>query len=99
MTGETGITPTELADYVANLSPGCALWRATGGPLAWSDETHMLAAVEFRLRVLAWQKSEDGRKNRNQPKPINPPESVYKKRAQQQRVASKAEAFQRRAGG
>lgn len=95
---DPGMSLPDLADLVANLPPGCALWRATGGPLAWSDEVHMLAAVEFRLRVLAWQKSEDGQKNRKQPKPIEPPESVYERRASESREWEKMQAFLRRSG-
>lgn len=44
-----------LAELVACLPAGCAFWRSVGGPLAWSTELHMLAAIEFRVRVLEWQ--------------------------------------------
>lgn len=92
------MTARELADFVAHLRPGCALWRAIGGDIAWSDETHMLAAVEYRLRVLAWQKTEDGQKNRNQPKPLEAPKSVYDKRAEDERLSQRAMAYLRRTG-
>lgn len=90
---------SDLADLVANLPPGCALWRAIGGPLAWSQETHMLAAIEFRLRVLAWMKTQDGAKGRKPPKPIDPPKSVYDARAEDDRLFSRAQAYLRRTGG
>lgn len=88
----------DLADLVANLPRGCALWRATGGPLAWSDETHMLAAVRHGLDILAWQKTEDGSKGRNQPKPIEPPASVYDQREKEQRLSARAAAYLKRTG-
>lgn len=95
---DPGVTLLDLADLVAGLPPGCALYRAIGGPLAWSDEVHMLAAVEFRLRVLAWQKTDDGSRGRNQPKPIDPPKSVYEKQAEQRELSRRAQAYLKRTG-
>lgn len=88
----------DLADLTANLPPGCALWRATGGDIAWSVEVHMLAQVEFRLRVLAWQKTDDGTKGRNKPEPIKAPPSVHEQRADEQRLSARAQAYMRRTG-
>lgn len=86
----------ELADLVVHLPPGCALWRAAGGPLAWSDEVHMLAKVEHGLRVLAWQKTEDGSKGRNQPKPIDPPALAGEVREVEAARDAKARAWEAR---
>ena len=86
----------ELADLVANLPPGCALWRATGGPLAWPDVSHLLARVEYGIRVLGWMKTEDGSKGRNQPKPIEPPPLAAEVAAEQAAMDAKAEAWKRR---
>lgn len=95
---DPGMSLRDLADLAANLPLGCALYRAAGGPAAWSDEVHMLAAVEFRLRVLAWQKTEDGKRNRNQPKPLEPPKSAHEKQAEERELSRRAQAYLRRTG-
>lgn len=86
----------ELAELVANLPPGCALWRASGGPLAWSDEMHMLARVEHGVRVLAWMKTEDGSKGRKPPQIVEPPLASGEARAEEARMEHKADAWMRR---
>lgn len=83
----------ELADLVAHLPPGCALWRASGGPLAWSDEVHMLARVDHGLRVLAWMKTEDGQKGKNPPKSEEPPLAAGQVRQEEARAEQKADAW------
>lgn len=95
---DPGMSLLDLADLAANLPLGCALYRAAGGPAAWSDEVHMLAAVEFRLRVLAWQKTEDGKRNRNQPKPLEPPKSAHEKQAEERELSRRAQAYLKRTG-
>lgn len=86
----------ELADLVTHLPPGCALWRAAGGELAWSDEVHMLAKIELGVRVLAWQQTEDGQKGRRVPEPVDPPRASGEVRAEEAVADRKAEAWQRR---
>ncbi len=71
----------------------CALWRAAGGPLAWSDEVHMLARVDYGIRVLAWMKTEDGQKGRKPPKPEVPPAPGAQVREEESRTNAKAEAW------
>lgn len=93
-----GMSVLDLADLTANLPPGCALFRATGGDVAWSSEVHMLAQVEHRLRTLAWLKTEDGSKGKNKPEPIRPPVSAHERKAVEVRQSSKAEAWARRTG-
>jgi hypothetical protein len=85
-----------LADLVTYLPPGCALWRATGGPLAWSDEVHALMEVEFGLRVLAWQKSEDGAYHRNPPKRIPPPPLAGEVQEGDSRITRRIESWEQR---
>lgn len=86
----------ELADMVAHLPPGCALWRAAGGPLAWSDEVHMLSRVDYGVRVLAWMKTEDGSRGRNAPKPEEPPTPGNQVKAEEARMNARAEAWSAR---
>lgn len=66
--------------------------------MAWTDEMHMLSAAEFRLRVLAWQKTEDGSKGRNKPTPMEPPRYVHEAQAEAAQLTRRAEAFLRRTG-
>lgn len=65
----------EAADLAYHLPPGSAIWRAEGGPLAWTDETHFAAALEYNTHVLWWMKTKDGSKGKNPPQPNLPPKS------------------------
>lgn len=47
---------------------------------AWTDETHFLAAIEYDLRILAWQKTKDAQHGRNKPKPNKTPREIDKER-------------------
>ncbi len=91
-----GCGATALAEYTAELPPGCALWRSIGGPLAWTTEATVLHALDYRLQVLAWMQTEDSRKNRNRPEPHQPPAFAHEKRADEQRYASRAAAWRAR---
>lgn len=93
---DPGMGALELADRVAHLPPGCALWRATGGDLAWSAEMHMLSEIEYGVRVVGWLQSEDGRNNRNRPERITPPKPAHLVQAEAARESAKAEAWRRR---
>lgn len=84
------------ADLAAWLPAGSAVWRSFGGPLAWSEETHLLNFVEHRLRVLAWLQSKDGKDGKKQPKPMPVPELASKKLAAQDEMQRKAAAYRRR---
>lgn len=95
---DPGMTLLDLADLAASLPPGCALYRATGGDMAWTAEMHMLARLDFDLRVLAWQKTEDGKRGRNQPKPIEAPKMAHEVEAEQKRLSSRAQAYLKRTG-
>lgn len=66
---DTEIRAVELANLVEHLPAGCAFWQSFGGPLAWSDEQHILTRVEFRLRELMRQNAGKGK----QPEPLKPP--------------------------
>lgn len=95
---DPGMTLLDLADLAANLPPGCALFRATGGDMAWTTEMHMLARLDYDLRILAWQKTEDGKKGRNQPKPIDPPRPSHEVEAEKRELSRRAQAYLKRTG-
>lgn len=93
LTGRTDVNALDLADYVAHLPLGCALWREAGGPLAWTTEVHMLSHVLHGLDILTWQNT--GIMTRNpkgqQPSPMQPPKSLAEVRAAEERVEAKRE--------
>lgn len=73
----------ETTDSINRLSILCGqlprdsrLMTAISPALAWSDETYMLARVDYMLRVIAWMFSEDGSKGINQPQPIATPAEI-----------------------
>lgn len=86
----------ELADLVAFLPDGCALWQSVGGNRAWSPETHLLNLVEFRLRVLDWRDTKDGRDGKNQPKLHKPPPLAHEKQAEETQQSTRAAAWEAR---
>ncbi|HXH34325.1 MAG TPA: DUF5361 domain-containing protein [Plantibacter sp.] len=86
----------ELSELVANLPPGCALWRATGGPNAWSAEMHLLNHIEWRLQILDWRKTPNGQKGRNQPKLSKPPAYASEDSPENAHTERQAAAYQRR---
>lgn len=86
-------SPAELADLVANLPPGCALWRATGGAIALSEESMFLREVVYRLEVLDWR--ETGQQGAP-PKRIDLPPSVHEVEAVQAKQNAKALAYAER---
>lgn len=59
----------------ATLPAGSAVWRAEGGPLAWTDEAHLLSANEYNTHVAWWLKTKDGSTGKKPPMPHQPPES------------------------
>lgn len=58
---------------------------------------HMLARVDHGVRTLAWMKTEDGSKGRNQPKPEEPPLASGEIRAEEKRMDARAEQWAKRA--
>ncbi len=86
----------ELADYVGGLPAGCALWRSIGGPLAWSEQMHMLNLIDYRLAIANWFQTEDAKRKKNRPKLQTPPPFAHEKRAEQSRESARATAWEQR---
>ena len=74
------------AALAANLPRESATVRAVVPEAAWSDETYLLSAIEYDLRVLAWQNSKDGAKGRNRPKRPQTPADVERVRGKVQQT-------------
>lgn len=91
-----GMSVSELGDLVAALPAGCALWQSVGGPMAWSQEMHLLNLIEYRMNVSNWFQTKDGQSGRNQPKPPSYPPYAHEKRADESRQSARAEAWARR---
>lgn len=87
--------PVRLAELVAGLPPGCAFWRSYGGPLAWTVESHLLAAVEFRLKALEYQGA--GQKG-PKPKAMQHPPYAFEVEKEQHDFDRKARLFRERFG-
>lgn len=87
-------TPLELADFVWELPDGCALWQSVGGSRAWSQETQMLALVEFRLRESQWQQG--GKRNAKRPKMLEPPAYAAQREVDERRADLKADRWRAR---
>lgn len=91
-----GLSLTDFSDLVAWLPRGCQLWKSMGGPLAWTDETEMLALAEYHLRVAAWRQTANGQSGRNAPKPLQHPPFAHEARIDSDAALSRAEAWRRR---
>ena len=52
----------DAADLAANLPPGSAVFREHGGPLAWTQAEHLLAAQLHAAQVANWQRTKAGQK-------------------------------------
>ena len=74
----------DAASMVACLPSGSALCRARGD--GWSEGERLLASIEFSMRVLRWQPTEDGRRGRNQPRFMESPRE--REAAERERIES-----------
>lgn len=64
----------------------------------WSDAEWMLWALEYDVRSLAWRLSEDGRKGRNMPRPLDTPGQVADARRKAERALSSRDEIDRMLG-
>lgn len=69
------------AVLMAQLPQSSRLARLSDPENEWSDETHFLSLIEYDLRVLAWQRSKDGQRGTNKPKPNKTPGDRAKAKA------------------
>lgn len=87
---------TDLADLVAWLPPGSALWRSFGGPASLSDETSALQMLDFSVRVLDFHAGRHGKGKK--PTPPKAPEYAHEKRERTERALRKAQSRVRMRG-
>lgn len=73
-------TFAHAAVLLSQLPSDSRVSKATNPDNEWSEQTYLLNAIEYDLRVLIWQKTKDGQHNRNQPKPHETPGEIAKKR-------------------
>ena len=78
-------TMIHAADLAAHLPMESATMRAEAPELEWTMAEYLLASIEYSLRVLRWQNTEDGQKGVRHPRPIDTPADFA-------RIARKAEA-------
>jgi len=83
-----------VADLAAMLPQESRVMRRIDPANAWGWQEHLLADLVNRVRWLQWAKTTDGAKNRNHPKPIEPPRRAVRK--EPQNPAYKAVEYARR---
>jgi hypothetical protein len=83
----------DAADLAVNLPPGCAVFREYGGPLAWTQSEHLAAAQLHAANIANWQRTKDGSKGSNPPKPLEPPKGRNERDADAARLDARAQAF------
>lgn len=69
----TDYTVAHAAELASRLPAGSLTLGAERPELAWTDRDWMLWSIEFSLRVLRWQATEDGRRGVDEPQPLPTP--------------------------
>lgn len=85
--------PFDAADLAVHLPPGSAVWREHGGPMAWTQAEHFAAAQLHALHLANWQRSKDGQRGVNAPRPLDPPRSRDDRERSAARINARAQAF------
>lgn len=75
-------TCEHAAALAAQLPRESRCFRAEAPACEWGDSEYLLASIEHTARLLLWSKTEDARRRRNVPKPVQTP-------ADRARVASR----------
>ena len=78
-------THAHAAALIAQLPIDSRLARLQNPDAAIDYQTELLRSIEFSLRVLRWQRTDDGQHGRNRPEPIKLPSQIE---AERQRVQS-----------
>ena len=73
---------SHAADLAVMLPEGSRVMRRIDPSNAWGWQEYLLADLVNRVRWLQWAKTPDGAKNRNHPKPIEPPKPVAREEVQ-----------------
>lgn len=68
-----GYSVLHAAALVSQLPRSSRTVRAVDERATWGDSEALLSLIEYQLRVIAWQNTEDGAKDRNRPRPIPVP--------------------------
>lgn len=85
-----------LAGFMEVLPPGCAFWRAVGGPRALSTTEQALRTVEFRLREVMHQAA--GKKGGSPPEPQEPPPYAHEAVSEQVQISEAQRRYEKRFG-
>lgn len=93
------VAPLEAADLAVWMPEGSALWRAVGGPLSVTGVEREMQISNYRLAVLAWMQTEDGRAGRNHPKPPKAPPYAGEAAVETAHAQRQAAARKRRVAG
>lgn len=63
----------EAADLAYMLPRGSRTYSSIDPEFSWEQSHYLLANIANSLQLLVWAQTKDGQKNRNRPKPIEPP--------------------------
>lgn len=86
----------DVADLVAWLPAGSALWVSYGGPTSVSVEAELLRWIDYRLRVLVWSKTKDAKDGRGAPTPPKKLKLAKERDEADVRTSVQAAAYARR---
>lgn len=68
------------AALLAQLPEQARVFKEENADLEWDTATYFLAQIEYDLRILIWQKTKDGQRNMNKPKPPKLPRDARRER-------------------
>ena len=71
----TGYTVRHASVLAAHAPQESRIVRALDPEAGWNDQTRILHSIEYVARIIAWQRTTDGEKGRNRPKPLPTPGS------------------------
>ena len=84
--------PLTLATLWVQLPEQSRCVRKHNPDAEWTDSERLLHSIEYTLRLILWQKTKDGQKGRDQPKPLKTPGEIRRaKQAADNALANKAE--------
>lgn len=86
-------TASHAAALAAQLPAASRVARAEHPELAWDEATYILSHMERTLRVIAWQRTEDGQHRRNFPQHMETP--ADRERERRAEASATPEAMER----
>lgn len=83
-------THAHAAALVAQLPRDARVFVHASADAEWTEQTRILAHIEYSLRLLLWSRTKDAQTGRNKPKPLPSPGERRKRR---ERIEGADKAF------